>query len=295
MFASELLALSAAVCLALSGMLVSELKGRVDIFRLARWNMLAALCLTGAISLALGGWRTLTPGLTGLLALSSLFGIIVATTAYYATLYAAGPRATSLMFSLTAPIALGLGYVGLGETIGVRQACGVAPVLAGIVLAIGLPARGAAPAQGSPPIGWAGIGLGVLTACGQALGSLLARPAMAAGVEPFTAMALRIGIGAAFFVGLSALPLAPLRRPYLFSKADLIIAIAAAFVGTGLGMALLMAALAKGEVGLVSTLSSTTPIVILPMIWLRTGAAPPVRGWIGAALAVAGVGLISMR
>jgi drug/metabolite transporter (DMT)-like permease len=295
LLASELLAISASVCLALSGMLVTELKGRVDIFRLARWNMLAALGMTGAVSLALGGWRTLTPSLTGLLALSSLFGIVIATTAYYATLYAAGPRATSLMFSLTAPIALGLGYVGLGETIGLRQAGGVALVLVGIVLAIGLPAHGAASDQGPSRIAWAGIGLGVLTAFGQALGSLLARPAMAAGVEPFTAMAVRIGIGAAFFVGLSALPLAPLRRPYRFSKADLIIAVAAAFIGTGLGMALLMAALAKGEVGLVSSLSSMTPIVILPMIWIRTGIAPPARGWIGAALAVAGVGLISVR
>jgi drug/metabolite transporter (DMT)-like permease len=42
-------------------------------------------------------------------------------------------------------------------------------------------------------------------------------------------------------------------------------------------------------------LSSMTPIVILPMIWIRTGIAPPARGWIGAALAVAGVGLISVR
>ena len=46
-------------------------------------------------------------------------------------------------------------------------------------------------------------------------------------------------------------------------------------LGVGLGMSLLMAALAHGNVGIVSTLSSMTPVVILPMIWARTGIVPP--------------------
>ena len=176
-------------------MLVMELHGRVDVFRLARWNMISALIMTGAASTAFGGWRELTGWQISLLAASSLFGIIIATTAYYATIYAAGPRNTALLFSLASPFALALGYFALGETIRLRQALGVGLVLGGIVLAIGRPQKQSTPlGSRSPGVPWRGISLGVLTAAGQALGSLLARPAMAAGVEPFTAMAVRSGV-----------------------------------------------------------------------------------------------------
>jgi drug/metabolite transporter (DMT)-like permease len=279
-------------------MLVMELNGRVDVFRLARWNMLSALVMTGAASLAVGGWRALAAWQVGLLAASSLFGIIIATTAYYATIYAAGPRNTALLFSLASPFALLLGYFVLGETISWRQALGILLVLCGIVLAIGRPQPRAALALEPPgpkaSVPWRGIGLGVLTAAGQAIGSLLARPAMAAGVEPFTAMAVRSGVAAVFFSGIAMLPLAALHRPYRFALRDLGISMAAAFIGTGLGMSLLMAALAHGKVGTVSTLSSMTPVVILPMVWVRSGIAPPHRAWAGAFLAVAGTALISL-
>lgn len=290
---SELFALGAALCIAVSGMLIGELKGRVDVFRLARWQMLAALAMTGAVSLALGGWRTLGREQIGLLAASSLFGIVIASTTYFAAIYKAGPRNTALLFSLTSPFALALGYVFLGETISRQQGLGVVLVLAGIVLAIGVPGRGTARLpQASTP--WAGIVLGVVTALGQALGSLLARPAMAAGVEPFTAMAVRSGLAALVFIVIAVLPIAAINRPYQFSTRDLGFGIGAAFFGTCLGMSLLMAALAQGHVGIVSTLSSMTPVVILPMVWWRTGAAPPVSAWIGAMLAVTGTGLISL-
>lgn len=282
------------MCIAISGMLIGELKGRVDVFRLARWQMLAALAMTGAVSLALGGWRTVGTAQLGLLAASSLFGIVIASTTYFAAIYKAGPRNTALLFSLTSPFALALGYIFLGETISRQQGLGIGLVLAGIVLAIGLPGRGAArlPQAGTP---WAGIALGVITALGQALGSLLARPAMAAGVEPFTAMAVRSGLAAVVFIVIAILPVAAINRPYQFSYRDLGFGIGAALFGTCLGMSLLMAALAQGHVGIVSTLSSMTPVVILPMVWWRTGTAPPVSAWIGAMLAVVGTGLISLQ
>jgi drug/metabolite transporter (DMT)-like permease len=59
-------------------------------------------------------------------------------------------------------------------------------------------------------------------------------------------------------------------------------------------MSLLLAALATGNVGIVTTLSSMTPIMILPMVWLRSGVAPRREAWFGAALAVAGTAAISL-
>lgn len=311
MLVSELLAIAAATCIALSGMLISELKGRVDVVRLARWQMYAATAMTGFASLAVGGWRTLDAGHAALLAASGFSGIIIASTTYFGAIYAAGPRVTALLFSLTSPIALLLGYAVLGETVSARQGAGVACVLAGIVLAIGMPRRFGGTGRGEPvvavdaPLPHAapvapsrtfglGIALGIVTAIGQAVGSLLARPAMAAGVEPFTAMAVRAGVSAVFFTLILAVPVAALHRPYRFRLADLGLGVGSAFFGTGLGMSLLMAALARGNVGIVSTLSSMTPVVILPMVWLRSGKAPSPNAWIGAGLAVFGTALISL-
>ncbi len=288
---SELLAIGAATCIALSGMLISELTGKVHVLRLARWQLNAAFVMTALAALVTGGWRTIDQSAMIYLALSSLFGIMIASTTYFATIYAIGPRSTALLFSLTSPFALMLGYGFLGETISLQQSLGIALVISGIVLAIGLPGSDAASVK---TIAWGGIGLGVVTALGQALGSLFARPAMAAGVEPFAAMAVRSGLAAAFFALLAFLPLPAWRGSYTFTPRLLVIAVVASFFGTGLGMSLLMAALASGKVGIVSTLSSMTPVVILPMVWLRTGKAPPLLAWIGAALAVAGTGLISL-
>lgn len=302
---SEILALASAICIAASGMLINELAGKVDVLRLARWQMLAAVAMTAGVSLAIGGWRTIVPWHFGYLAASSLFGIMIASTTYFAAIYAAGPRVTALLFSLTSPFALALGYLFLGETITARQGAGVVLVLAGIMMAIGAqrPRPLAAPDVSSvlpaapyetAAIPWKGIALGVITALGQAVGSLCARPAMADGVEPFTAMAIRSGLAGLFFLALAAIPFSAPRATYRFHPGHLAIACAAAFFGTGLGMSLLMAALANGNVGLVSTLSSMTPVVILPMAWARTGVAPPAKAWTGAAFAVIGTGLISV-
>jgi drug/metabolite transporter (DMT)-like permease len=305
MFVAEGLAIAAAVCIALSGMLISELKGRVDVIRLARWQMLAALAMTGVATLVVGGWRSIGLEEAGLLALSSLFGIIIASTCYFAAIYAAGPRQTALLFALASPFSLFLGYAFLGETISAQQGVGVALVLAGILLAIGvrrrepvaateLAATNAVEAAKSEGRRWIGISLGVVTAIGQALGSLFARPAMEAGAEPLAAMAVRSGVAAIFFVALALVPFAALRKPYAFRRSDLGIAVASSFFGTGFGMSLLLAALATGNVGIVTTLSSMTPVMILPMVWLRSGVAPRREAWFGALLAVAGTAAISL-
>jgi len=289
-------------------MFLAELKGRVPLFQLARWQMLATFAMTGVISLLLGGWRTVGLLQFWQLAGSSLAGITIASTTYFATIYAVGPRITALLFSLTAPFAVALGYVAYGETISGRQGLGIVLVLAGIVLALGIqdafrPASVEVVPAGRPPGGaappaarlgfWLGILFGVVTALGQAVGSLLARPAMAAGVEPFTAMGLRSGLAALLFILLSATPLGTSSRQPVRAGA-LGLVVASAFIGTTLGMSLLMAALYAGHVGIVSTLSSMTPVLILPMVWARSGCMPGLSAWLGALLAIAGTALISL-
>jgi len=111
---SEILAIMAATCIAFSSLLISELRGRVGVLRLARWQMVLAFVMTAAVSVALGGWRTLEAWQVGMLAASSAAGIVIASTTYFAAIYAAGPRVTALLFSLGKSL-IGL-YLGRSGT-----------------------------------------------------------------------------------------------------------------------------------------------------------------------------------
>ncbi len=284
------LSLAAAATFALSALQIDSVTGRVGPLQLARWQMGLAFVMTAAAALALGGWRSI--GWTQFLWLagSSAAGIMLATTTYIATIQRLGPRLNALVFTLSAPFALVLGYVFRDETINLPQGTGVALILSGIVLAI-LGPGGTDDLRGPKALG-TGLALGLVTALGQATGSLLARPAMLSGAEPFAAMAIRSGLGAAFFAALLLIPaLRPAARP---AAGDLRRIGLSALTGIFMGMSLLMAALAKGDVGIVTTLSSTTPILILPLAWALSGTRPTAAAWAGAALAVAGTALITL-
>lgn len=292
---SLILALASAAAIALSSLFVGALSGRMGVMQLARWQMTATLALTGGLSLALGGWRSLDGSSLWLLLGSGLTGIVLGSPLYYAAIFLAGARLTALVFTLSSPFALLLGWLVLGETVAPLQGAGVLLILAGIALAVTVP-DDAAPepdAVPAPPRPALGIALGAVTALLQATGSLLARPAMAAGVEPFTAMAIRAGLAAAVFALVMVLP-AGRRDTRPVTRHTVGLALGSTVFGMVLGMSLLMAALAGGEVGIVATLSAMTPILILPMIWAATGRPPPARGWAGAALAVAGTALIAL-
>jgi EamA-like transporter family. len=59
-----------------------------------------------------------------------------------------------------------------------------------------------------------------------------------------------------------------------------------------LGMSLLLIALQQGDAGIVATLSSTSPIMILFILWLYTKKIPTLGAWIGTIIAIIGTGLI---
>jgi len=63
-------------------------------------------------------------------------------------------------------------------------------------------------------------------------------------------------------------------------------------VAMALGMTLILQAMKHGQAGLVAVLSSVTPILILPVLWLVYRRRPAVGAWLGAVLAVAGTAMI---
>lgn len=284
------LSLAAAAAFAASALYIDSVTGRVGPLQLSRWQMGLAFVMTAALSLVLGGWRSIDLQMALWLTGSSAAGIMFASLTFVATIQMTGPRISALLFTTAAPFALALGYVFRGETVNPTQGAGVALIVAGIALAV-LGPRGDEGERPPKPL-WLGISLGLLTALGQATGSLLARPAMLAGADPIAAIAVRTGVAVAFFMLLLAIPaFRPAARPEPLAIRRIGWA---AVAGMVIGMSLLMAALARGDVGIVTTLSSTTPILILPMVWLVHRRLPGPMAWIGAALAVFGTALISL-
>jgi drug/metabolite transporter (DMT)-like permease len=183
----------------------------------------------------------------------------------------------------------------LSERLGAQAWAGIVVTVAGVALAIlGRPAGGAhrlEQVRGGLAIG-ALFGLGA--ALGQAAGTLIARPYMAEGLDPYVSSLVRVGASGLTMGMIAALPLAP-PRPRQVSSKVLALTAATALIGLLLGMTLFLFALQGSKTGIIATLSATSPVIILPLLWLRTGQRPSAVSWVGGMLAVTGLALIFTR
>ena len=67
------------------------------------------------------------------------------------------------------------------------------------------------------------------------------------------------------------------------------------FMGMGVGMTMLIIALKNGDPGIISTLSSTMPIMIIPILWIVTKNYAGHLAVIGATLTCFGAGVIFLN
>jgi drug/metabolite transporter (DMT)-like permease len=88
------------------------------------------------------------------------------------------------------------------------------------------------------------------------------------------------------------MPIAGLKMQNPLNLRITTLTISSGFLGMGVGMTLILYALQGGSVGIVSTLSSTVPALLLPILWIKTGERPAAMAWLGALLVVIGSSLI---
>jgi len=293
----ELAALGAAACWAVTSLLSIGPSQYLGAIPFTRTRMLMVFVMLVAYLAVSGRWHGIGEKEAITLALSGFVGIAVGDTALFLTLNRLGPRRTNILFSMNAPLSVLLGWVFLGETLSGRALFGIFVTFAGVVLAIVFGKRRAQLHQWESIKGplWIGLALGFVAALAQSVGSLVVRPAMEAGADPIAAGAIRTGVAA---VGLSLLPLLPVPAFRAANPLNLRIAAIIAlsgFLAMAVGMTLLLFALSGGKVGIVSTLSATTPALLLPLLWLRTKEMPAPGAWAGAALVVAGTALLFTR
>jgi len=289
----EALALLAAACWAVSSLFSAPPAQRLGAFAFSRWRMLFASLLLWGLALFSGGWRSLDASAMGLLALSGLVGIFIGDTALFACMNRLGPRRSGVLFACHALFSGVLAWVWLGEVLWGWALLGSVLLVAGVMLAIVWGKRSDEAHHWEQTRGRlaVGVALGLLAALCQSVATLMLKPLMSTGMDAVAASAVRMTLalsahGVLWLLWRGARAQAPVR----WTDAGLTFLSAA--VAMALGMTLILKAMHLGQAGLVAVLSSVTPILILPLLWLVYRRRPAMGAWWGAALAVSGTVLI---
>ena len=224
--------------------------------------------------------------------LSSVIGIIIGDTFLFICLKRLGPRRQALLFSMQIPFTIILAEIFLQSLPSLTELIGCALIFSGILIAIqfnrSIPNDDLENIQGNKYTGLlAGIGLALC----QSIGIILMKPALGS-TDPIIVSYLRIIIAAVIMFG----SLFFIKNNRLWEKMKdykkTIFSIFLGFMGMGVGMTMLIYALKFGNPGVISTLSSTMPIMIIPILWIVTKNYAGHLAVIGAALTCLGAGII---
>lgn len=256
--------------------------------------MLFASGLLWSLALASGGWRSLDASAIGLLGLSGVVGIFIGDTALFACMNRLGPRRSGVLFATHALFSGVLAWVWLGEVLWGWALLGSSLLVGGVMLAI---VRGR---RSDESHSWeqtrgrlaVGVGLGLLAALCQSVATLMLKPLMSSGVDAVAASAVRMSLALAAHGILLASGWSGARPKARLRWRDAGLIFLSAAVAMALGMTLILEAMRLGQAGLVAVLSSVTPVLILPLLWLVYRRRPAAGAWWGAVLAVTGTALI---
>ncbi|MFA0568317.1 DMT family transporter [Vibrio gallaecicus] len=290
----EWLALAAAFLWAIASLLSVKPAQHLGSFAYSRWRMGCTAVILSTMAWATGGWSTVDSALVTPMMLSGLIGIFIGDTALFACLNRMGPRQAGLLFSCHAVFSAILGYFLFSESMTGMELIGSALVFSGVLTAIFFGRKGQAQNQLEDIKGkiWIGVGLGILAALCQALGGIIAKPVMQTNIDPVAASAIRM-ITAFIAHSLFRLTRAKLSLPIKpMNRQMFAITAINGFLAMAVGMTLILYALQEGNVGMVALLSSTTPIMLLPILWYYTKQRPNIYAWLGAIVAVVGTGIL---
>ena len=253
-----------------------------------RVRMIVATLIMGTLLIVSGRPAAIPPEFWLPIMLSAVTGVVLGDFFLFVTMRRLGPRRTNVLFATNAVFAAIIGWVILGEVVSARTAMAVLLGFGGVVLAVVFGKRRDLLHKWEsvmPPL-WIGVVAGLLAAICQAFGVVFARPVMAAGVDPVAVTLARAVVSAAVFWATLPFDRSRVGMPLLPRGKLLALTGLNGLFGLGVGAAMLMAALETGNVATVTILSSTTPVMILPFIWARTGRMPAPAAWLGAILVV---------
>ncbi len=290
----QIAALLAATCWSLSGLILAEPVRRLGGPRFCRIRMLYVSLVLLVISIFRNQWDNIEFEDLGLLTLSAIVGLVVGDIGLFTAMARIGPRRTSVLFTTNAPLAALGGVLLFDEVLRSWALLGAVLTVGGVMLAVNYGTNQNAQGSvfervdGSLKIGalWAGIG-----AFGQAAGALAAKPVLDHGADTLSVATLRVLIATPLMWLLAKpsdkLAQAPEKEKLL--RTDWVKLTASGTLAMVLGMSFLLYAIGKGDTGVASILGGTTPVIMLPLLWIVTRRPPALGAWIGAILSVTGI------
>lgn len=294
----QLAALSAAFFWALSGLIAATPSRQLGGPRFTRLRMVVASVLLFIVATVVGDWGSLPLDNASIALLfgSAVLGLLIGDAALFTAFARFGPRRTSIVFTTNAPMAAIIGAVVFDESWTLRGVFGTCLIVAGVVLAVFFGTR---PGQthrfesivGNPIVAFAWALLGAL---GQAVGAIMIAPVLDAGASTWTVAAARVLVATPllwlFAKPLDAAARSSERQPMTLRLWGILTL--SAVIAMVVGMTLLLHAFKNGPVGPATILSATTPIMMLPLLWITTRERPGLWSWIGAVIAFAGTALL---
>lgn len=293
----EYLALAAAACWALGSLLSAQASTHLGAFAFTRWRMLCAALMLWLIATVSGGWVTLAVDSLGLLVLSGIIGIFIGDTALFAAMNRLGPRRAGVLFATHSLFSVILAYFFLGETQWGWTLIGSSLLVSGVMTAIFFGKRK------TELHAWeanqsqlrSGVALGLLAALCQAVATLMLKPLMETSIDAVAASAVRMSTAFVLHQLIFMLGFRVARAYLPMTKKVFLLVLANAALSMVLGMTLILQALKHGEAGMVAILSSVSPVIVLPLLWLVYKRSPAAGAWLGAALTVTGTVLILLK
>jgi len=300
----ELSGLVAALCWTITSLMAPKLIAEFGTFRFNTVRIVMASLMLLLIA-SLG--QTFEASLwhhKGQLMVSGLIGIFIGDTFLFSSVHRLGPRRAGVLFATNAPMSIIIAWLIFDEALSYTElfACGLVTSGAMIAILYGKrknilkDSKGASLEETKGAL-WVGILIALTAALCQVFGAILSKPALLDGADPIAVSAVRVSTaGIALFVAYSLYyhkkndpKLASLKAISLHSYLKVMLL---GFIGMVVGMSVLVWGIGKGNVGIVTTLSATVPVLILPILWVTTGQRPALGAWIGAALVVIGAALI---
>lgn len=301
-YTGEFFGLAAALSWAVGSLFFSRVRVSATAMNLFKNSLGSLLLILTLLGLALFDGKPplrFSLEIWGYLAASSIVGLVIGDTCYFRSLQILGPRRALVMTTLAPPAAVLCGWFVLAETQSPFAVLGILVTLVGVVWVILERGVSAESAGHFPGTTFAGVAYGSLGSLCQAVGAVLAKKGIdaldkldaprAAMEASFIRLVVAMLIGLAMGAAASKLRkwIRQVREPGALGRL-----LPGSFCGTYLGIWFSLLAFQYTSVGVATTLTSTSPIFVIPLVVLFLKQRMSSRAILGVGVALVGVVLL---
>ena len=288
------IAIAAALCWAIASLVSADVTRNLGGLAFNRLRLFFVSIMLISYTFFINKWSTINIDYLTVIIISGIIGIFIGDTLLFVALQKIGPRRNNILFSLAAPFTVIINIIFLKEIASFKSILGCFIVFFGVVIAIAYGDRKNINhrwevIEGSLKIG---IFLAICAALCQAIGVVMMKPILNLGADPIASAAVRTATSCVLLSLTFLLNFEIFKAKRSLTIKIVFQSILSGFLGMALGMSLLLIALQKADAGIVATLSSTSPIMILFLLWIFTKKIPNIAAWIGTIVAILGTGLI---